>query len=55
MTLRVGIVGAGNIFQRGYLLGDTVLRPAMVYVSSGAPEAPCAAEDAAGEFDVTSD
>ena len=32
-----------EIFQRGYTLGEMVLRPAMVYVSSGAPEEPCAA------------
>jgi molecular chaperone GrpE len=31
-----------EVFQRGYTLGETVLRPAMVYVSSGAPEQPCA-------------
>jgi molecular chaperone GrpE len=31
-----------EVFQRGYTLGETVLRPAMVYVSSGAPEKPCA-------------
>lgn len=34
-----------DVFQRGYTLGDMVLRPAMVYVSSGAPEEPCAADD----------
>lgn len=34
-----------EVFQRGYTLGEIVLRPAMVYVSSGAPEEPCAAAD----------
>jgi molecular chaperone GrpE len=36
-----------EVFQRGYTLGETVLRPAMVYVSSGVPEEPCGDESAA--------
>ena len=38
-----------EVFQRGYTLGEVVLRPAMVYVSSGAPEEPCAADDGPAE------
>jgi len=38
-----------EVFQRGYTLGETVLRPAMVYVSSGAPEQPCADGESADE------
>lgn len=34
-----------EVFQRGYTLDEMVLRPAMVYVSSGTPEEPCAAAD----------
>jgi molecular chaperone GrpE len=44
-----------EVFQRGYTLGETVLRPAMVYVSSGVPDAPCATEVASVEQDSTAD
>jgi molecular chaperone GrpE len=46
-----------EVFQRGYTLGETVLRPAMVYVSSGAPEEPRADGEleAGGEPEADSD
>ena len=50
-----------EVFQRGYTLGETVLRPAMVYVSSGAPcaddaqDAVTAAPDAAQGASVDQD
>ena len=51
-----------EVFQRGYTLGEMVLRPAMVYVSSGAPKEPCTTGDesvqdssAAGEGDMGDD
>ena len=46
-----------EVFQRGYVLGDMVLRPAMVYVSSGTPpvESTPAAEDAPAGRDSPGD